>query len=101
MTHCSPMTRYGLSEFFQLRLGIINRGIFSGFREAPIRFPPTYKYDVGTNVFDTSDKMRVPSWTDRIILKSKRSFYIEHYSSVDLDSSDHKPVAAFVACSVV
>lgn len=45
--------------------------------------------------------MRVPSWTDRILLKSKRSFYIECYNSVDLDSSDHKPVAAFIACSVV
>lgn len=30
-------------------------------------FPPSYKYDLGTDVYDTSDKQRVPSWTVRCV----------------------------------
>ena len=29
------------------------------------------QYDVGTNTFDTSAKQRVPSWTDRILWKTR------------------------------
>lgn len=43
--------------------------VFQGFQESPINFAPTYKYDTGTNIYDTSDKMRVPSWTDRILFR--------------------------------
>lgn len=27
--------------------------VFAGFKEAPIKFLPTYKYDIGTNEYDT------------------------------------------------
>ena len=37
--------------------------IFRGYCEDKVRFPPTYKYDPGTNQFDTSSKKRVPSYT--------------------------------------
>lgn len=37
------------------------------FMEGPINFPPTFKYDKNCNVYDTSKKMRVPSYTDRIL----------------------------------
>lgn len=43
--------------------------VFEGFSEPIINFAPTYKYDVGTNVYDTSDKLRTPSWTDRILYR--------------------------------
>jgi synaptojanin len=36
---------------------------FVGFEEGPILFPPTYRYDVGTNNYDTSEKARIPAWT--------------------------------------
>ena len=39
-----------------------------GFREHPIQFRPTYKYDPGTDNFDTSTKQRIPSYTDRFSL---------------------------------
>ena len=43
--------------------------VFVGFREGPIHFAPTYKYDAGTHDYDTSEKQRVPSWTDRILYR--------------------------------
>ena len=32
------------------------------YKEGPIRFLPTYKYDYNTNIYDTSKKQRTPSW---------------------------------------
>lgn len=46
---------------------------FGGWREGPIRFLPTYKYDVGsTGVFDSSEKQRGPSWCDRILYRTRK-----------------------------
>ncbi|CAN8095272.1 unnamed protein product [Discula destructiva] len=43
-----------------------------GWREGPITFLPTYKYDVGTiGLFDSSEKKRAPSWCDRIIFRTR------------------------------
>lgn len=36
---------------------------FSGYTEGPILFRPTYRYDLGTDVYDTSEKLRIPAWT--------------------------------------
>lgn len=41
--------------------------IFKGFQEAPIHFPPTYKFDIGCDVYDTTSKQRTPSYTVRIL----------------------------------
>lgn len=43
------------------------RRCMQGFVEEQIRFPPTYKFDVNTDTYDTSKKARIPSWTDRIL----------------------------------
>ncbi|XP_068174225.1 inositol polyphosphate 5-phosphatase K-like isoform X2 [Antennarius striatus] len=37
------------------------------FEEGPLNFPPTYKFDVNSNHYDTSTKKRKPAWTDRIL----------------------------------
>jgi len=34
----------------------------NNFKEMPITFLPTYKYDPNSDIYDTSAKMRVPSW---------------------------------------
>jgi len=46
--------------------------VFVGFREGPLNFPPTYKFDKGTDTYDSSAKQRIPAWTDRILYKSVR-----------------------------
>lgn len=57
----------------QLRRIIKNRKAFhEGWREGPITFLPTYKYDVGTvGLFDSSEKQRAPSWCDRILYRTR------------------------------
>lgn len=39
--------------------------IFKGFHEAPIQFLPTYKFDIGCDIYDTTSKQRTPSYTVR------------------------------------
>lgn len=54
----------------QMRL---RKAFHDGWREGPINFLPTYKYDVGTvGVFDSSEKKRGPSWCDRILYRTRR-----------------------------
>ncbi|UPX12605.1 Phosphoinositide 5-phosphatase [Ascochyta rabiei] len=53
----------------QMKLG---KAFHDGWEEGPIRFLPTYKYDVGkVGVFDSSEKHRCPSWCDRILYRTR------------------------------
>lgn len=72
MTRLLDQTRYVLPDsqgdaenktYIQLRLAIEMGEAFAGYDEGPLLFPPTYKYDVGTDNYDSSEKMRVPAWT--------------------------------------
>ncbi|KAK1753306.1 putative PI phosphatase [Echria macrotheca] len=58
----------------QLTQVIKERKVFhDGWREGPITFLPSYKYDVGTvGLFDSSEKRRAPSWCDRILYRTRR-----------------------------
>ncbi|CAI6333856.1 unnamed protein product [Periconia digitata] len=48
------------------------KAFHDGWREGPIRFLPSYKYDVGkVGVFDSSEKQRCPSWCDRILYRTR------------------------------
>lgn len=72
----------------------INTGVvFNGFKEPTIKFRPTYKYDHGTDTYDSSEKARTPSWTDRIVYKGDNLRPLA-YSDASLVLSDHKPVYA-------
>lgn len=37
--------------------------VFVGFSEPPIKFLPTYKFDIQSDNYDSSSKNRVPSYT--------------------------------------
>ncbi|KAL0139771.1 DNase I-like protein [Mucor lusitanicus] len=64
--------------------------VFNGYQEGYITFLPTYKYDNGTDVYDTSEKQRIPGWTDRILFKGAQLNQLQ-YSRAELYTSDHRP----------
>ncbi|KAJ2129006.1 Inositol-1,4,5-trisphosphate 5-phosphatase 1 [Coemansia sp. RSA 678] len=74
--------------------------VFRGYNEADVRFAPTYKYDSGTTTYDTSEKMRVPSWTDRIMYRGRNVRVLEYYRD-EICFSDHKPVLAMMQFDVM
>ena len=95
-----------LHEKDQLRVEMKLDRVFPGYYEPPIDFMPTYKYDIGTDDYDTSEKLRTPSWTDRILYRPKRSKVMNnntdelesvktiHYKCAkDIRFSDHRPVS--------
>ncbi|OLN82021.1 Inositol-1,4,5-trisphosphate 5-phosphatase 1-like protein 2 [Colletotrichum chlorophyti] len=85
---------------FQRNRGIDDHGLaFPFYSEARINFLPTYKFDVGTDEYDTSDKARIPAWTDRILRKGASLRQLA-YNSAPLKFSDHRPVYALFQCSV-
>ncbi|XP_045441686.1 phosphatidylinositol 4,5-bisphosphate 5-phosphatase A isoform X2 [Pipistrellus kuhlii] len=99
-----------LWEKDQLNMAKDTWPILKGFQEGPLNFAPTFKFDVGTNKYDTSAKKRKPAWTDRILWKVKvpgggrspsgqQSHWLQvtqhsYRSHMEYTVSDHKPVAA-------
>merc|ERR1719321_1468755 len=75
--------------------------LWSIFSEMKIEFPPTYKFDSHSELYDTSKKQRVPSWTDRILWKDDKNIKALTYDSIrNMQSSDHRPVFAQFEASV-
>ncbi|KAI5651761.1 72 kDa inositol polyphosphate 5-phosphatase [Phthorimaea operculella] len=66
-----PHLPHGLLHADQLTAVLEDGAAFRDFKEAPITFPPTYKYDPGSQQFDTSSKQRAPAYTDRILYKAR------------------------------
>lgn len=60
------------------------------FTELPITFAPTYKYDVGTDNYDSSEKKRSPAWCDRLMYRGRLEQM--NYGRHDIRVSDHRPV---------
>ncbi|KAM3837348.1 synaptojanin-1 isoform 2-T4 [Vipera latastei] len=98
--------------------------IFRGFVEGKVAFAPTYKYDLFSDDYDTSEKCRTPAWTDRILWRRRKwpfdrsaedmdllnsNFDNEnkllytwnpgsllYYGRAELKTSDHRPVVALI-----
>ncbi|MCP9266253.1 SYNJ1 protein [Dirofilaria immitis] len=86
-----------LSRYDQLSQQKALGEIFKNFEEGPLTFAPTYKYDTFTDDYDTSEKCRVPAWTDRILWRETSGAKIVHllnYDRIEVRTSDHRPVCA-------
>uniref|UniRef100_Q9FUR2-2 Isoform 2 of Type I inositol polyphosphate 5-phosphatase 2 n=1 Tax=Arabidopsis thaliana TaxID=3702 RepID=Q9FUR2-2 len=77
----------------------LRRGhVFDGWREGPIKFPPTYKYEfdsdryAGENLREP-EKKRAPAWCDRILWLGK-GIRQECYKRSEIRMSDHRPVTS-------
>lgn len=84
-----------LLEHDQLSREMKEGSIFKGFQEAPIQFFPTYKFDIGCDIYDTTSKQRTPSYTDRILFRNRQPDDIKalkYTSCSNIKTSDHRPV---------
>ncbi|KAF3906420.1 Synaptojanin-1 [Dactylellina cionopaga] len=82
-----------LYENDQLNLQMVAGLTFPYYSEAKLDFLPTYRYDIGTDNYDTSEKMRIPAWCDRILRKGSNVRQLT-YGTSPLKFSDHRPVYA-------
>ncbi|KAI9826467.1 MAG: hypothetical protein M1819_007360 [Sarea resinae] len=88
-----------LYENDQLNLQMVAGLTFPFYSEAKIGFNPTYKYDNGTDNYDTSEKARIPAWCDRILRKGDNLRQI-NYNAAPLRFSDHRPIYATFQCTI-
>lgn len=92
--------------------------IFTGFHEAPLSFPPTYKFIPDKDQYDDrpDGKLRFPAWCDRVLWRtrlssSQTSSNVIHVNQILYDThpvtslvyrsgsnimSDHRPVQAIL-----
>ncbi|XP_058798856.1 synaptojanin-1 isoform X2 [Phymastichus coffea] len=97
-----------LLKYDQLNIQKQQGNVFKNFIEGPIDFLPTYKYDLFSDDYDTSEKCRQPAWTDRVLWKRRKFLYNDegdedwnigkliYYGRGELKQSDHRPVVAIV-----
>lgn len=87
-----------LSKLLERDQLLVSRRRVAGFRlnsfvELPITFAPTYKYDVGTDNYDSSDKKRAPAWCDRLLYRGTGRIKQVEYRRHEVRVSDHRPVS--------
>ncbi|KAL2995294.1 hypothetical protein AAZX31_10G209300 [Glycine max] len=74
----------------------LEKGVFGGWSEGKLNFPPTYKYENNSDKYYGEDPKvgrRTPSWCDRI-LSYGMGMRLLRYGRTELRFSDHRPVTA-------
>ncbi|KAH7366004.1 hypothetical protein KP509_18G058600 [Ceratopteris richardii] len=94
-----------LFEKDQLRKHSMKGYIFEGWHEGIIDFPPTYKYEFGSNQYagenlGYKDKQRPPAWCDRVLWRG-RGMKLLSYRRAEYTFSDHRPVIAIFSSEVL
>ncbi|KAL5202355.1 hypothetical protein ABZP36_013307 [Zizania latifolia] len=90
----------GLFEKDQLKRELREGRTFDGWIEGVISFPPTYKYEFNSEKYVSDEQSgRTPAWCDRILSRGKGIRLIS-YKRVELNLSDHRPVAAIYMAEV-
>ena len=84
----------------QLKIQCDLKKVFLNYQEGAINHPPTYKYDPGTDNWDSSEKNRCPAWCDRVLWKGSSIQLVTYQSNPKLKLSDHKPVSALFNSSI-
>uniref|UniRef100_A0A673K2E2 phosphoinositide 5-phosphatase n=1 Tax=Sinocyclocheilus rhinocerous TaxID=307959 RepID=A0A673K2E2_9TELE len=105
------------------------KNVFRGFIEGKLDFAPTYKYDLFSEDYDTSEKCRTPAWTDRVLWKRRKWNFdktaeelelnvvgapmneedqypwspgeLKYYGRAELKTSDHRPVVAIIDVDIL
>lgn len=96
-------SRYSiLYKYDQLMRAQKDKLAFFSFTEPTINFPPTYKFDNGSCMYDSSTKRRIPAWTDRILYKtpSNQNIKCKLYTHAPMYISDHTPVRGLFQMSI-
>lgn len=90
-----------LLEDDQLTVQMRKGATFPYYNEMQIKFPPTYKFDNDSDEYDTSEKMRTPSWTDRILSRGPNLRQTSYGCESKIKFSDHRPVYATFEATII
>lgn len=99
-----PLIKLGkfddLFEYDQLNLQMRSGESFPYYEEYKINFRPTYKFNLNEDIYDLSEKMRIPAWCDRILSRGKNLQQLNYNACFDIRFSDHRPVYGVFDCNV-
>jgi phosphatidylinositol-bisphosphatase len=79
--------------------------VFDGFEEGVLNFPPTYKFQPGTDMYEQrpDKKLRAPAWCDRILFSSQEPDHVQQITyarSERPNVSDHKAVYSTIRITI-